>query len=127
MTNRPDVERLLRQLYAARLAGDLNGVCRTFAADAKLEISGASYATPMAIRASGQSEIRTWLALLVKTFQLRDQEILAMIIEDAAAAVHWRCSIRSKITGVAVATELVDVFRVKDGLIASYTEFFVPR
>jgi ketosteroid isomerase-like protein len=127
MTNRPDVERLLRELYAARLAGDLEGLCGTFAGDAKLEIAGASYATPMAIRASGQTEIRTWLTLLVKTFQLRDQVILATIIEDAAAAVHWRCSIRSKITGVSVATELVDVVRVRDGLIASYTEFFVPR
>jgi ketosteroid isomerase-like protein len=127
MTNRPDVERLLRELYAARLAGDLDGVCRTFAQDARLEISGASYATPMAIKAAGQAEIRTWLALLVKTFQLRDQEILAMIIEDATAAVHWRCSIRSKITGVAVVTELVDVVRIRDSRIASYTEFFVPR
>lgn len=127
MMNRLDVEQLLQELYAARLAGDLERVCRVFAADARLEIAGASYATPMAIKASGQAEIRTWLALLVKTFQLREQEILSMIIEDASAAVHWRCSIRSRITGAAVLTELVDVVRVRDGRIASYTEFFVPR
>ena len=126
MTNRLEVEHLLRELYAARLAGDLERLCRTFVADAKLAIAGASYAMPMAIRASGLVEIRTWLALLVKTFQLGEQEILSMIIEDASAAVHWRCRIRSKITGVSVLTELVDVIRVREGRIASYTELFVP-
>jgi len=127
MMNRIEVERLLQELYAARLAGDLDRVCRTFTDDARLEIAGVSYATPMAIRASGQAEIRTWLALLVKTFQLSDQEILSMIIDGAAAAVQWRCKVRSRITGASVATELVDVVRVRDGRIESYAEFFVPR
>src|SRR5205823_3784226 len=88
---------------------------------------GRAYSTPMAIRAAGLGEIRSWLALLVKTFQLSDQEILSMIIDGEAAAVHWRARIRSKITGTTVLTELVDVVRVREGRIASYTEFFVPR
>jgi ketosteroid isomerase-like protein len=127
MPDRLEVERLLRELYAARLGGDLEALCRTFAKDSRLEIAGTSYASPMAIRAAGLGEIRTWLALLVKTFQLSDQEILSMIIDGEAAAVHWRARIRSKITGATVSTELVDVIRVRDGRIASYTEFFVPR
>jgi ketosteroid isomerase-like protein len=127
MPDRLEVERLLRELYAARLGGDLEALCRTFAKDSRLDIAGTSYASPMAIRAAGLGEIRSWLALLVKTFQLSDQEILSMIIEGEAAAVHWRARIRSKITGATVLTELVDVVRVRDGRIASYTEFFVPR
>ena len=127
MPDRLEVERLLRELYAARLGGDLEALCRTFAKDARLDIAGTSYATPMAIRAAGLDEIRSWLALLVKTFQLGDQEILSMIIDGEAAAVHWRARIRSKITGATVLTELIDVVRVREGRIASYTEFFVPR
>ena len=127
MPDRLEVERLLRELYAARLGGDLEALCRTFAKDARLDIAGTSYATPMAIRAAGLGEIRSWLALLVKTFQLGDQEILSMIIDGEAAAVHWRVRIRSKITGATVLTELIDVVRVREGRIASYTEFFVPR
>ncbi len=127
MSNRLEIERLLRELYAARLGGDLEALCRTFAKDSRLEIAGASSASPMAIKAAGLGEIRTWLALLVKTFQLSDQEILSMIIDGEAAAVHWRATIRSKITGATVLTELVDVVRVREGRIASYTEFFVPR
>ena len=127
MPDRLEVERLLRELYAARLGGDLEALCRTFAKDARLDIAGTSYATPMAIRAAGLGEIRSWLALLVKSFQLGDQEILSMIIDGEAAAVHWRARIRSKITGATVLTELIDVVRVREGRIASYTEFFVPR
>ena len=127
MPDRLEVERLLRELYAARLSGDLEALCRTFAKDSRLDIAGTSYSTPMAIRAAGLGEIRSWLALLVKTFQLSDQEILSMIIDGEAAAVHWRARIRSKITGTTVLTELVDVVRVREGRIASYTEFFVPR
>lgn len=121
------MEQLLQELYAARLSGDLERVCRTFTDDARLEIAGASYASSMAIKAAGLGEIRTWLALLIRTFQLSDQAILSMIIDKATAAVHWRAKIRSKITGTTVMTELVDVIQVRDGRIASYTEFFVPR
>src|SRR3989442_9838389 len=127
MPDRLEVERLLRELYAARLSGDLEALCRTFAKDSRLDIAGTSYSSPMAIRAAGLCEIRSWLALLVKTFQLSDQEILSMIIDGEAAAVHWRARIRPKITGATGLTELVDVVRGREGRIASYTEFFVPR
>src|SRR5204862_440814 len=99
MPDRLEVERLLRELYAARLGGDLEALCRTFAKDSRLDIAGTSYSTPMAIRAAGLGEIRSWLALLVKTFQLSDQEILSMIIDGEAAAVHWRARSRSSAAG----------------------------
>jgi ketosteroid isomerase-like protein len=127
LTDRLDIERLLRALYAARVSGDLDGVCRTFSNNAKFQIAGASHASPIAITATGIDEIRSWLALLIKTFQLKDQTILSMIIDSAQAAVHWRAKIYSRITGATILTELVDMVQVRDGRIASYTEFFVPR
>jgi ketosteroid isomerase-like protein len=127
MTDRLDIDRLLRELYGARMRGDLDGVCRTFSNDAKFQLAGASHASPIAITAVGIKEIRSWLALLIKTFQLKDQTILAMIIDGSQAAVHWRARIYSKVTGAMVLTELVDLVQVRDGRIASYTEFFVPR
>jgi ketosteroid isomerase-like protein len=127
MTDRPEIDRLLRELYGARGRGDLDGVCRTFSNDAIFQIAGASHASPVAIKAAGIREIRSWLALLIRTFQLKDQTILSMIIEGTQAAVHWRARIQSRITGATVLTELVDLVQVQDGRIGSYTEFFVPR
>lgn len=127
MTDRGHIDRLLRQLYAARIESNLDGICQAFADDARIEISGASHSNPIAISAVGVGQIRTWFALLLRTFRVSDQVILSMIIEDGKAAVHWRAKIRSKITGATVPTELVDVVEVGDGRIVSYTEFFVPR
>jgi ketosteroid isomerase-like protein len=127
MTQRAEIERLLKELYAARARGDLEGLCRAFAEDVRFEISGASPASRMAIAAQGLAETRKWLTLLVKSFQLSELTILDMMVDGEKAAVHWRVRIRSKITGATVLTDLVDLASVRDGRIASYTEFFVPR
>lgn len=50
-----------------------------------------------------------------------------MTIEGGRAAAHWEAQIHSKVTGVIVPTEFVDLVTVADGLISSYVEFFVPR
>jgi len=123
---RSRVEALLRELYAARAAGELDRLCALFTPDALLKISGSSDGKPIAIAARGAEEVRSWLGVLVKTFRLSRHEILSMAIDGPRAAVHWRASIHSRITGASVPTELVDVFEVKEGRIASYVELFVP-
>ena len=128
MTERLETERLLLALYAARVRGDLAAVCSTFADDAIFQVAGASSnASPISMRAIGVGEFRPLLAIMLKTFKLSEQTILAMLIDGAKAAVHWQAKIHSRITGTTVLTELVDVVEVKNGRIASYTEFFVPR
>lgn len=127
MTDRTEIEKLLLGLYAARVRGDLDAVCDAFTGDAKFEIAGASNVTPLAMKAVGADKYRPLLAIMIRTFKLREQEILSILIDGAKAAVHWRADVYSRITGTAVPTELVDVVEVRDGRIASYTEFFVPR
>src|SRR2546430_10526095 len=119
MRDRLEVERLLRELYAARLSGDLEALCRTFAKDSRLDIAGTSYSSPMAIRAAGLGEIRSWLALLVKTFQLSDQEILSMIIDGEAASVHWRGRNRPPMTRSTVLPPVVDPCPARGGRLTS--------
>ncbi len=127
MTDRVQIERLLQTLYAARVGGDLDTLCRTFADDAKFRIAGASDGKPISISAVGTIQIRTWLNMMIKTFRMTDQSTVSIVIEGAKAAVHWRCTIHSKITGTVIPTDLVDLVEVRDGRIASYTEFFVPH
>jgi ketosteroid isomerase-like protein len=127
MTDRVRIEGLLRELYDARVRGDLDRVCRIFSDDAQFQIAGASHGSPIAIMAVGIDEIRSWLALMIKTFQIKDQVILSVIIDGTKAVGHWRARVHSRITGATVMTELVDLVQVRDGRIVSYTEFFVPR
>jgi ketosteroid isomerase-like protein len=126
MTDRLKTEKLLHELYAARLRGDLDGICATFAPNAKFQISGASLGSPMAVTANGVEEFRPLLAIMIKTLPHSDQRILSTLIDGAKAVVHWRVKIFSRITGATVLTELIDMIEVRDGRIASYTELFAP-
>jgi ketosteroid isomerase-like protein len=126
MTVRNDTERLLLELYAARVRGDLQAVSGTFASDATFHIAGASNASPTAITAVGVDEFRPLLAIMIKSFTLSEHRILSMVIDGAKAAVHWQARILSRITGTSVLTELVDMVEIRNGRIASYTELFVP-
>ena len=128
MSERTEIQRLLNDLYTARMSGDLAGLCRLFSPDAKFRIAGASrHATPIAIAAVGIDEIRQWLSLLLKTFQLTDRTALATVIDPPKAAVHWQVKVYSRITGLTMPTELVDLVELRAGAIAGYTEFLMPH
>jgi ketosteroid isomerase-like protein len=127
MSDRHKIEQLLRALYSARIDASLDALVGLFAQSAPFRIAGTSDGKPIAISATGREQIRPWLGLLVKTFKISNHQILSMTIEGASATVHWEAQIHSKVTGVIVPTEFVDLVTVQDGLIASYIEFFVPR
>ena len=124
--NRLEIEQLLKELHAARTEGQLDRLCALFAPDASFKIAGASDGKPIAITAHGTKEIRTWLAVMLKTFKLSRYQLLSVVIDGARAAAHWRVDIHSKITGVVVPTELVDLVDVSEGRITAYREFFAP-
>lgn len=127
MTDRHETERLLRDLYAARVKGDVPAVYEKFTPNARFQIAGASHSTPVAVTAVGASEYRPLLAIMMKTFKLSDEEIMSLLIDGSKAAVHWRAKIFSRLTGTTVLTELVDMIEIRDGRIGSYTEFFAPH
>jgi hypothetical protein len=65
--------------------------------------------------------------MMTKVFKLSDYQLISLVIEGQRAAAHWRANIFSKVTGVTVATELVDLLELREERIHAYNEFFVPR
>jgi len=126
MTNRVEIDRVIRELHAARTRGDLPSMCRLFDHEVAVRIVGSSNNTPIAIHAVNLAELRPWLSMLVKAFRVSDYELISISIDVPRAAAHWRARIHSKITGAATSTELVDLFVFHDGKIVEYTEVFVP-
>ena len=126
MAERVVVERIIRDLHAARIAGDLNAICAHFAERGRFRIAGASADKPIAISTHTLEEFRPWLAMMIKVFRLSGYTRDMLLVEGSHAAVQWRVQIYSKITGVTVTTDLVDLVEVENGRIVSYTEFFVP-
>jgi ketosteroid isomerase-like protein len=127
VSDRIVAEQIIQQLHAARVAGDLAGMCRVFADDGRFEILGASADKSIAIRAQNLVEFRPWLSMMVKVFRITNYQRLSLVVEWPRAVAHWRADIYSKVTGVTVPTELVDVVQLNEDSIVTYTEFFAPR
>ena len=127
MTDRLEIERLLRELYAARLRGDLDAMCAAFSQDATLQIAGAGTVSPVGVKSVGIDQFRSLLGLMIRSFKLSEQTIMSMIVDGEKAAVHWQAKVHSRISGTMVLTEFVDLVEVKDHRVGSFIEFFVPR
>ena len=127
MAERVVAERMIREMHAARVGGDLARLCRLFADHGRYEIVGASADKPIAIRTTNIAELRPWLAMMVKVFRLSDYRLLSLVVEWPRVTAHWRADIYSKVTGATVPTELIDLLELSDDRILSFTEFFAPR
>ncbi len=126
MTERSVAERIIRELHTARMAGDLAAMCRLFADQGRFRIVGAGADKPISISAHDLAAFRPWLSMLVKVFRITDYELLSFVFENSRATAHWRANIHSKITGLTVPTELVDLIEFDADRIVAYSEFFVP-
>ena len=122
MSGRDDIERLLREAYAARQRGDLDAIGRLFAPHARFQMAG-SKSSPIAVVAEGVDQYRPLIAGMIKTFELLDYTIVNMLIEGSSAAVQWRARLRSSITGEVVETDLCDLIKTEGGQINSFLEF----
>jgi ketosteroid isomerase-like protein len=122
MTSRDDIERTLRDAYAARQRGDLDALGRIFAPHARFQMAG-SNASPIAVRVDGADAYRPLLAGMIKTFEVVDHQIVSMLMDGSKAAVQWRAKMRSTVTGETVETDLCDVIEMEDGRIRSFFEF----
>src|SRR5262245_40942607 len=123
MSDRSEIERILKEAYAARKRGDIDAILRLFSVDAHFQLAGSISASPIPLRTAGASQFRNVLDKLIRTFEWVDQQIICMLIDGPRAAVHWRGRIRSTASGETVDTELVDIVEFKDGRIVSFVEF----
>jgi ketosteroid isomerase-like protein len=127
MTQRLVAERLIAELHGARVRGEIEAMCRLFTADGTFKIAGASADKPISIGAEGLAAFRPWLSMMVKVYRINNYALTSLVVEWPRVAAHWRADIYSKVTGVTVSTELIDLVEFDGDRIMAYTEFFVPR
>ncbi|MCW5688373.1 MAG: nuclear transport factor 2 family protein [Pseudolabrys sp.] len=119
MSDRMEMESLVRALYAARVGNDIATVERMFADDARFEILGSN---PAAVKTTGKRNIVAAAEALMKTFVMDDLEILALLIDGNRAAVHWRVAIKPAGSGVPVTADMIDIVTIENGLVTALTE-----
>lgn len=121
--DREAIKTLIDQAYEARRTESIEGVIAIFHPDAKFELAGAREHTPALGTAHGHQELRKTLAQLVANFQFLQRDIVSILIDGERAAVHSRVKLRFVPKDTTVTTELVDLWKFKDGKIVELIEF----
>jgi len=123
MADRAVMERVIREAYAARVAGDVDGVMQHFGPDAEFCIAGCPSASAVPCRISGHDEVRSAMERLLTAFDFSDLEPVDMLIDGDRAVVHWKVAVRSASTGESAETEIVDLFRFEGDKVVAMQQF----
>jgi ketosteroid isomerase-like protein len=123
MSGREEIEKLVREAYRRRVAEDVAGTCDLFTQDAKFRFASEPRSAVAPFAATDQPKLREQLTQIVKAFDLKDFKLQDVIVDGDRAVAHWRATVRFTPTGREADTEVVDVFEIRDGKIAAFTEF----
>jgi ketosteroid isomerase-like protein len=123
MVDRASIDKLIRDAYAARSAKDLDAISRIFKQDAVFQLAGSQDIFPAAMRAQGNAQLVAMIKSLIEGFDFLDQKMLTSVIEGDKAAVHWSVKIKHNPTGKTFDTELLDLWTLEDGRVASLVQF----
>jgi ketosteroid isomerase-like protein len=122
-STRDDVVALIESFYQARLANDVDRCVAHFAPDASIRIAGSHDASPIAASSSGPMALRRQTIELVGAWQWLSMRIESMTVEGDRVAVQFQLTTKFRPTGDVISSELLDLFTVRDGKVASMVEF----
>jgi ketosteroid isomerase-like protein len=124
MSDRQQIINIIEAGYAARLRGDLDGVLAAFCDDACFRLNSGPAEPALSKSVESRAALRTAMGELIDNFEFSNMKIINCIIEGQNAAVHSKMTVRAKGTGNVIETELFDLVEIRDGKIASFTQFF---
>jgi uncharacterized protein (TIGR02246 family) len=121
--DREAIKALLERAYEARRTEDIEGIIAVFDPDAKFTLVGSKEVTAVAGIAQGHRKLRIMLSGLIDHFQFVHRDILSILIDNDAAAVHSRVTLRFVPKDKTVTTELLDLWKIENGKIVELIEF----
>jgi ketosteroid isomerase-like protein len=123
MMDRGAIEALIGQAYAARKEGDIEGLMSAFHPDAVFELAGSKELLAVAGATQGHQDIRTAMTGFIAAFDFTHRDIISITTDGERAAVHSRLTVKFVPGGRTFSSDLVDLFRFKDGKIIELLEF----
>jgi ketosteroid isomerase-like protein len=123
MADKAALEAVVREMYAARIRGDVDGILRHTDDDVEFSIAGcaASSAIPCAVH--GSQALRDVMGRLISAFEFRNGHVIDMLVEGERAVVRSRVEVRVPGSDEAAETELVDLITFRDGKVLSFRQY----
>lgn len=123
MTSREAMLDTIMRAYDARGKGDIEGLMTAFHPAAVFELKGDQKLLQVAGAVEGQSNVRTTLGALIDGFKFLKRDIVDTVVDGDRAAVHSRLQVEFVPKGTVFVTDVLDLFRFKDGKIIRLVEF----
>jgi ketosteroid isomerase-like protein len=123
MADREAMRRVIEEAYAARGTGNIKGLMAAFHTDAVFELAGDRKALEIAGAIHGHPNIEQAMTGFIGAFAFLKRDILSMIADGDRAAVHSRLTIRFVPKDKTFTTDVMDLFKFKDGKIVELVEF----
>jgi ketosteroid isomerase-like protein len=123
MTDRKTIEAVIERCYAARREGDIETLMSAFDPDAVFELAGSKELLAVAGVTRGHRDIRTAMTAFIAAFDFTHRDIVGILADGERAAVHSRLTVKFVPGDRTFTSDLVDLFRFKDGKIVELLEF----
>lgn len=114
---------LIRDAYAARHRGDLDALMGFFHPQCRYRLVGGPAVAEAFMQPDGLAAVREQMAGLIATYVFSHVEELGLTIDGDRAILHWRADVACKPSGRSGHFEILDIFTIADGKIASLTQF----
>ncbi len=121
--DRASTEQLIRNIFDARKAGEVDDVMRYLTPDVSLRFPGSPASETLARESSSRDSVRAHLVDLVREWRWTGYEIVSTLIDGDSVAVHIRQSVVHTPTGKANTVEVVDLIELRDGKVCAFVEF----
>ncbi|HEV7305821.1 nuclear transport factor 2 family protein [Ensifer sp.] len=122
MTDRAVLEEVVRGVYAARNANDVDGILRHLEPDCRFRIVG-NRLGPITIAVDTPNAVRGMLEDLIANWDITGMDTVGLHVDGDTVIVHRAGTIRFIPSDRRESTEIIDKFTFRDRRITDVTEF----
>jgi ketosteroid isomerase-like protein len=123
MADREAVRQIIEGAYAARGKGDVAGVMAHFHTDASFELVGDTKLLSVAGASRGHTNLVQTMTQLSEAFEFLKRDYISFLVDGDRAAVHSRVTIHFVPKDHTFTTEILDLFKIRDGKVIELVEF----
>jgi ketosteroid isomerase-like protein len=114
---------VIRRAYAARAAGDLDGLVAAFHSEGTFNLIGDRSALHLTGSFQGHPLLLEAFGEFTAHFAFEQRDILTEVVEGDHAAIRSRLVVRYRPNKKVFTTEVLDLFRFQDGKIIELVEY----
>ena len=123
MADKTTLETVIREIYDARMRGDVDGILRHTADNVQFAIAGCGASSAVPCSVTGQQQLRDVMGHLISTFAFSNGRVIDLMIDGDRAIVHWRVQVKAPASGEEAETELVDLVEFAGDKVLSFKQF----